>query len=513
MGLLRIPTYSSTLGIGTPTFTGDFNGDGKLDIASSATLSSSCCGFSILLGNGDGTFQAPITNTLNQETLCGSSPGDFNGDGKLDVLACVNGTGMPNGIAVVLGNGDGTFQSAGTPFPLSFSPGSVEVADLNGDGKLDLVAVDFSGSVAILLGNGDGTFQPAVTYSIGNGLGGMDEAVIADFNTDGKLDIASIASFDTGPAIIYGNGDGTFGAPQSFAVPNASPTAAGDFNGDGIPDLAATGLVPNSSQSALGVLIQHLPTVSVSPSSLTFGTFIVTTSSSPQAVTVTNGGEVPLNVTSILAAGNFSQTNNCPSTLAVGATCTVNVVFTPTGTGLRQNYLTITDTAPGSPTILTLTGEGTDFTVFPNPPSSLTVAPGQVANFSVAVFPAAVDMTVAMNCTTTAPQSTCAATPSSLALNGPGPFNVSAAVVTTAVSAGLVTPTGFPSLRVLLALGFPLVVGFIVPWRGKNKARSRTFQALGLISVLSAGLLLPSCGGSSSGGGGGSTGTPQGTYK
>ena len=116
-------------------------------------------------------------------------------------------SGMPNGIAVVLGNGDGTFQSAGTPFPLSFSPGSVEVADLNGDGKLDLVAVDFSGSVAILLGNGDGTFQPAVTYSIGNGLGGMDEAVIADFNTDGKLDIASIASFDTGPAIIYGNGE------------------------------------------------------------------------------------------------------------------------------------------------------------------------------------------------------------------------------------------------------------------------------------------------------------------
>ena len=236
----------------------------------------------------------------------------------------------------------------------------------------------------------------------------------------------------------------------------------------------------------------------------------MTTSSSPQAVTVTNGGEVPLNVTSILAAGNFSQTNNCPSSLAVGATCTVNVVFTPTGTGLRQNYLTITDTAPGSDNPDANRGGDRLHCVSQSPEFSDGCARSGRQLFGRS-FSGPYDRSYELYDNRT-PIHVRSHT-KFLCAERPRPLYVSAAVVTTAVSAGLVTPTGFPSLRVLLALGFPLVVGFIVPWRGKNKARSRTFQALGLISVLSAGLLLPSCGGSSSGGGGGSTGTPQGTYQ
>jgi len=126
----------------------------------------------------------------------------------------------------------------------------------------------------------------------------------------------------------------------------------------------------------------------------------------------------------------------------------------------------------------------------------------------------AVNMTVAMTCTTTAPKSTCTATPSALPLNGAGPFNVNAAVLTTASSAGLMALPRLSTYRALLALSFPLGMGLIVPFGSKRTARrSRMLRLVRMMCVLSAGLFLPNCGGSSGGGGGGSTGTPQGTYQ
>ena len=139
--------------------------------------------FSVLLGNGDGTFKGAASYGA------GSSPfsfavGDFNGDGKLDLAVANYGT---NYATVLLGNGDGTFKGA-VSYSAGSYPVSVAVGDFNGDGKLDLVVANQdSGDVSVLLGNGgDGTFQVAGTHSVAGSV--LDSVVVGDFNGDGKLD-------------------------------------------------------------------------------------------------------------------------------------------------------------------------------------------------------------------------------------------------------------------------------------------------------------------------------------
>jgi hypothetical protein len=191
---------------------GDFNRDGKLDLA----LAIQNSGVSILLGNGDGTFQAP-TNYIPQFsgvcTVNGMALGDFNGDGKLDIAYLCNTSGNQPQLFVMLGNGDGTFQfTSSVPLQAPFSQ-YVLAADFNGDRKLDLATVGGAGSgsdLTILLGNGDGTFQAPVTYGAQDLFG---EVVAGDFNADGKLDIAETVTEggnQGGLVLFLGNGDGTF---------------------------------------------------------------------------------------------------------------------------------------------------------------------------------------------------------------------------------------------------------------------------------------------------------------
>ena len=176
----------------------DFNGDGKLDmaVADAYTNRQKEGGIAVLLGNGDGTFQ-PLVQYLSGEGTLYLVSADYNGDGNLDLAVTAS-----NGITVLPGNGDGTF---GSPISsgVSFYNGEMVVADLNGDGIPDIVV----GGQA-LLGNGDGTFR-----EVGPNLGGLFTAV-ADFNGDGKLDIAESTSF--GIAIFLGNGDGTFNTPGAY---------------------------------------------------------------------------------------------------------------------------------------------------------------------------------------------------------------------------------------------------------------------------------------------------------
>jgi uncharacterized repeat protein (TIGR01451 family) len=160
--------------------------------------------------------------------------GDFNGDGKPDI-AVANGQNA----SLLLGNGDGTFQPA-VNYGTGNNPSAIAIGDFNADGKLDLAAFEpasngGSGSVSILLGNGDGTFQPAKTLALG--AAGLFMAV-ADFNLDKKSDLAIGNSANL--YIYIGNGDGTFQAAKQSSTfePDCRGLVAADFSGDSKPDLA-----------------------------------------------------------------------------------------------------------------------------------------------------------------------------------------------------------------------------------------------------------------------------------
>jgi uncharacterized delta-60 repeat protein len=231
----------------------DFNGDGKSDLA----VIHAGKQVSIVLGNGDGSFDTPTNFELGVGVLNAESVivGDFNGDGKFDLatanLAAAN-------ISVLLAARNGGFETSNfTNFKVGTLPNSIAVGDLNGDGKSDLVTANLDSTVSILLGDGNGSFGSATNI----GVGGLEakSVKIGDFDGDGKADLATANFSSDNISILPGNGDGSFGAPKTVAVVS-SPTslAVGDFNGDGKVDLAA------SSDGGVAVLYRSLPP-SISP--------------------------------------------------------------------------------------------------------------------------------------------------------------------------------------------------------------------------------------------------------
>jgi hypothetical protein len=240
---------------------GDFNGDGKLDLA---ILNGGSNSVTILLGTGNGTFFVPDVDTSST----GSNPlsmvaGDFNRDGNLD-LAVANY--RSDNVTILLGNGDGSFTTAeGTPATGSF-PAQIVAGDFNNDGKLDL-AVDnqcgtgdgCNGTVTILLGDGTGNFTPTQN-SPATGSGPVSMAV-ADFNGDGNLDLAipsdcgasGTCTSNGAVTILLGDGEGNFTAGTSMAATGLRPygIVVGDFNGDGKVDLA----IANNDSNTVTILL------------------------------------------------------------------------------------------------------------------------------------------------------------------------------------------------------------------------------------------------------------------
>ena len=213
----------------------DFNGDGKTDIA---TCNIKSHDVSILLGNGDGTFQASKTYRAAPDTRTSTVDlvaGDFNEDGNLDLVVTI-GDSVQMMASLLLGRGDGSFR-----VPQVFNTGAfaepVVSADFNGDKHLDLFFAGSEGS-SVLLGNGDGTFQPPVIYSTG-AASRITGVALADFNGDGNLDVAVANEDDASIGILLGQGDGTFAPVKTLQVATFPfYIAAADYNHDEKTDLA-----------------------------------------------------------------------------------------------------------------------------------------------------------------------------------------------------------------------------------------------------------------------------------
>ncbi len=223
---------------------GDFNGDGKLDLA---VVSSITGKLTVLLNNGAGIF--PTVNTMTMLIGSGAvhaSVGDFNGDGHLD-LAVTNGNGGT--VTILSGMGTGAFQLAAT-YLVGKGPAGTAVGDLNGDGLLDLIVWHGKdATVGVLLNDGAGSFLPPVTYAVG---ATPSSVCLGDFNGDGFSDVA-VASLGSGTvSVLLNDGSGKLAAGQSYTV-GQSPTSvlAMDMNGDGVMDLAVT----NQASSSMGLLL------------------------------------------------------------------------------------------------------------------------------------------------------------------------------------------------------------------------------------------------------------------
>src|ERR1035438_5948389 len=241
------------------------------DEVSNCTCTDSACDYGsvgVLLGNGDGTFQAAVTYLSGGYFTQSVAVADVNGDGKPDILVVNDCTSAINcaytvgngSVAVLLGNGDGTFQPAVAYDSGGQFPNGVLVTDLNKDGKPDLVVSNFSGGIngfgelGVLLGNGDGTFQPAVIYNSAYSYNLMSMAV-ADVDGDGNLDLLvanecadlSCASGDVG--VLLGDGDGTFQPGVSYPSGGyyTRSIAVADLNGNGKLDLVVANMCIASS--------------------------------------------------------------------------------------------------------------------------------------------------------------------------------------------------------------------------------------------------------------------------
>ena len=298
---------------------GAFRPKGNTDFIATGVSS----GIAVYLGNGNGTFQQPASIGTSA-AVTGAAVGDFNGDGKLDFAVVDSGAGASSNVYIYLGNGDGTFQAPGS-FPVGSNPQYVQVADVNGDGNLDLVITDNGtlgsptdpGSVAVLLGNGNGTFRPAAQYTAG---GNPMFTLVADITGDGKLDL--VTSNPNGLVVHLNLGKGAFGAAQTILLADGPYTEIGaaDFNGDGKMDLlvgACCGL------SSLGYFLGNGD-----------GTF------QPEVTVVNGAGQVNVRVADLNGDGKpdavFTMRGPYAAamtniTAAAGGTTAITIQTSPTG--------------------------------------------------------------------------------------------------------------------------------------------------------------------------------------
>jgi hypothetical protein len=329
----------------------------------------------------------------------------MNGDGILD-LATYN----PDGVAILLGKGDGTFVLAGDVQLFEDredTHNDVKVRDFNGDSLPD-VALFYQPFCFFLLflGNGDGTLQPPLASGYGFQVVGGLGFGMGDFNGDGRLDLVANdgalylqRSVTASPTyLFFGDQElGTTSSPQTTTFENLNSSAVKindiritgpdykDFSetnncGTSVPAhgscqikvtftpqstgdrTASVSVAYQGTGSPLTVPLHGTgvtTTVSLTPPKLGFPTQLIGTSSSPQTATLTNMGTGPVTISSISTKGPFTETNDCPSSLPAGTNCDILVRFAPHGKGAAKGTLSVSDDATGSPQTVSLSGIGT----------------------------------------------------------------------------------------------------------------------------------------------------------
>jgi Bacterial Ig-like domain (group 3)/FG-GAP-like repeat len=249
-----------------PVVVADLNNDGKPDLVVAEFAGQASVG--VLLGNGDGTFQqAVVYDTGATGVALSAAVGDLNGDGKPDLvvanLKCTT-TSFEGCVSVLLGNGDGTFQKALVYDAAGWNSQSIVLADVNGDGKLDLLVTNaggVAGSVGVMLGKGDGTFQPAVAYASGGDF--ALNLAVADVNSDGRPDLVVANVYSDTIGVLLGNGDGTFRRAVAYSSGGHGilSMVVKDVNGDGNLDVLAAncgalwGFCPGTNGAVVSVLL------------------------------------------------------------------------------------------------------------------------------------------------------------------------------------------------------------------------------------------------------------------
>jgi hypothetical protein len=253
-----VPTFARTdhQSLANHNVVGDFNGDGRLDLAGLAQG-----GAGVLLSTGDGTFGPRATYPVAESSPQDIATGDFDGDGRLDLAVTINTANAS--LSLLAGNGDGTFRApASFPNTSGFDSPAIVTTDLNNDGRLDIVIGHsiacftapcvVARSISVMLGNGDGTFAPTREIDVGTGIA---EIAVGDFNRDGTRDLA-IAGDRAQLYRLQGVGDGSFIqqptltlVADNFAV-DGSDVDVADFNGDSIEDLVVA-IATNGSRTAV----------------------------------------------------------------------------------------------------------------------------------------------------------------------------------------------------------------------------------------------------------------------
>ena len=487
----------------------DFNNDGKPDIAVVCVGDPSVGddgGVSILLGNGDGTFQ-PAANVVTGKNPSSIAADDFNGDGRLDIVTIQS----DNTVSALLGNGDGTFQ-AHVNYGTGSGPDFVAADDFNSDGRPDLVVTNSSGSsVGVLLGNGDGTFQSHVDYPTGGAANGVG---VADLNGDGKLDLAVAAG--NALVVFAGKGDGTFTQIWSSAALGIRSirVTIGDFTSDGKPDVVLGVLAFGNATDSDLVLLTGDGDGTFSQG----GAPITGACQNGTPVATDFDGDGKLDLGLFGSDGCFptptQKSNRCLLVLAGNGDGTFQapVSFTPANViglgaaadldGNKSPDLIATNT-DNTVTVL-LNTAGTDFSISASAPTASSLSPGQSATSTLSLsLLNSFDNPVSLACSVQPAQAgspSCSLSSNSVTFDSNGKASATLTITAGSGAATLMVPHPHQGNSNPFSFGWLPVAAFGFMGTGLGCGFSRRRRSLFFVGCVLAGLIFEAaCGGGSTG--------------